>query len=47
MEVTNVQQALTALQEKGLTWRAARGVYAIDDPLTVDVMRDNAMLNDI
>lgn len=44
LEVTNVQQALTALQEKGLAWRAARGVYAIDDPLTLDVMRDNGML---
>ena len=47
LEVTNVQQALTALQEKGLAWRAARGVYAIDDPLTVEVMRDSGMLKEI
>lgn len=46
MEVTNVQQALTALQEKGLAWRAARGVYAIDDPLTVEVMRASGMLTE-
>ena len=44
IEVTNVQQALTALQEKGLAWRAARGVYAIDDPLTVDVMREHGLI---
>lgn len=47
LEVTNVQQALTALQEKGLVWRAARGVYAIDDPLTADVMLKSGMLRDI
>ncbi len=28
---TNVQHALSALQEKGLVWRAARGVYALED----------------
>ncbi len=28
---TNVQQALIALQDKGLVWRAARGVYALED----------------
>ena len=44
IEVTNVQQALAALQEKGLAWRAARGVYAIDDPLTVDVMREHGLI---
>jgi hypothetical protein len=47
LEVTNVQQALLSLQEKGLAWRAARGVYAIDDPLTVEVMRENGMLKDV
>ena len=46
MQITNVQQALSALQEKGLAWRAARGVYAIDDPLTVDVMRLHGLLTE-
>ncbi|MBC7709513.1 MAG: ATP-binding protein [Rhizobacter sp.] len=46
MQITNVQQSLTALQEKGLAWRAARGVYAIDDPLTVDVMRRHGLLTE-
>lgn len=31
VEVNSVQQALIALQEKGLVWRAARGVYAMED----------------
>ncbi len=30
-DIPNVQQALTALQEKALIWRAARGVYALED----------------
>jgi hypothetical protein len=45
IEVTNVQQALLSLQEKGLVWRAARGVYAVEDALTVEVMRENELLN--
>jgi hypothetical protein len=31
VEQGNVQQALLALQEKALVWRAARGVYALED----------------
>lgn len=30
-DVPNVQQALTALQEKALVWRASRGIYALED----------------
>ena len=30
-DLSNVQQALVALQEKGLVWKAARGVYALED----------------
>lgn len=30
-DIPNVQQALVALQEKGLVWKAARGVYALED----------------
>jgi hypothetical protein len=31
LDISNVQGALTALQEKALVWRAARGVYAIEE----------------
>ncbi|MDH3210251.1 MAG: ATP-binding protein [Burkholderiaceae bacterium] len=31
LDTPNVQQALSALQEKGLVWRAARGVYALEE----------------
>lgn len=30
-DIPNVQQALAALQEKGLVWKASRGVYAVED----------------
>ena len=30
-DLSNVQQVLVALQEKGLVWKAARGVYALED----------------
>ena len=30
-DLSNVQQALVALQDKGLVWKAARGVYALED----------------
>jgi hypothetical protein len=37
-DIPNVQQALTALQEKALIWRAARGVYALEDTALVDAI---------
>jgi len=37
-DVSNVQQALTALQEKALVWRAARGVYALEDVTLADLL---------
>lgn len=43
-ETNNVQQALLALQEKALVWKAARGVYALEDSNLVALMHDAGML---
>ena len=40
----NVQQALTALQEKALVWRAARGIYALEDASLRDLLEQEGML---
>jgi len=42
----NVQQALAALQEKALIWKAERGVYAIEEQGLPDLMRSAGMLPD-
>jgi len=43
-ETNNVQQALVALQDKALVWKAARGVYALEDSFLADLMRQAGML---
>lgn len=43
-EVPGIQQALIALQEKKLVWRASRGVYAVDEQVIVDILRDDGLL---
>ena len=43
-DVSNVQQALGALQDKALVWRAARGVYALEDGALAEVMGDAGLL---
>lgn len=40
----NVQQALNALQEKALVWRAARGVYALEDTFLAELMDKAGLL---
>jgi len=40
----NVQQALAALQEKALVWKADRGVYAIEEQGLPDLMRSAGIL---
>lgn len=40
-----VQQALLVLQERSLVWRAARGVYALEELSLADLMRSEGMLN--
>lgn len=42
---SNVQQALMALQNKGLIWKETRGVYAIEEGSTMDLMRQQGMLD--
>lgn len=44
VEVSNVQQALLALQEKTLVWKAARGVYALEDDNLKELMTRAGML---
>jgi hypothetical protein len=45
-DVPNVQQALIALQEtKKLVWRASRGVYAVDEEVIVDILREQGLLD--
>lgn len=45
-ETNNVQQALAALQDKALVWKAARGVYALEDSFLAELMRQAGMLDD-
>lgn len=45
-EAGNVQQALTALQEKTLAWKASRGVYALEDTFLAELMDKAGMLAD-
>lgn len=44
-ETNNVQQALAALQEKALIWKAARGIYALEDTFLAELMRKAGMLD--
>jgi len=44
-ETNNVQQALAALQEKALIWKAARGIYALEDTFLAELMRNAGMLD--
>jgi hypothetical protein len=44
VEVTGVQQALLALQEKKLVWKASRGVYAVDEQVIVDLLAGDGLL---
>ncbi|GCL63032.1 ATP-binding protein [Pseudaquabacterium pictum] len=43
-ETNNVQQALVALQDKALVWKAARGVYALEDSFLAELMQQAGML---
>jgi len=46
-ETNNVQQALAALQEKALVWKAARGIYALEDSLLADLMASAGLLEPV
>jgi hypothetical protein len=45
VDVPGVQQALIALQDKKLIWRAARGVYAVEEQNTVDLLKADGLLD--
>lgn len=40
MDVPSAQQALAALQEKGLVWKESRGVYALEDQAVIDLLKE-------
>lgn len=44
VEVPDVQQALTALQERQLVWRGLGGVYAVDEHMIGDLLRSDGLL---
>ena len=44
-DVPGVQQALIALQDKKLVWKAARGVYAIEDQSIFDLLKASGQLD--
>ncbi len=46
-DVPAVQQALIALQEKALVWRAARGVYALEEATLAELMAQQGLLADV
>jgi hypothetical protein len=43
-DVPGVQQALIALQDKKLIWRAARGVYAVEERNIIDLLKTGGLL---
>lgn len=45
VDVPGVQQALIALQDKKLIWRAARGVYAVEEKNIVDLLRADGLID--
>lgn len=44
-EVSNVQAALGALQEKSLVWKEKRGVYSLEESTTAELMREHGLLD--
>jgi hypothetical protein len=44
LDVPQAQAALQALQDKALAWRAARGVYALEETTLADLMASQGML---
>jgi hypothetical protein len=43
-DTSNVQQALSALQDKMLVWKEGRGVYALEDSGTAELLKRHQML---
>lgn len=44
-EVSNIQAALAALQEKSLVWKEKRGVYSLEESTTAELLRQHGLLD--
>ena len=44
LDISSVQAALTALQEKTLVWKEKRGIYAIEESSTADLLDSSGLL---
>lgn len=44
-EVSNIQAALGALQEKALIWKEKRGVYSLEESTTAELLRQHGLLD--
>jgi len=44
-DVSNVQQALVALQEKSMVWKEKRGVYALEESATAESLEEHGLLD--
>lgn len=44
-DISNVQQSLAALQDKGLVWREKRGVYALEESTTAELLKAQGLLD--
>lgn len=47
LDVTQAQSALQALQDKALVWRAARGVYALEEGSLAELMAAQGLLDPV
>jgi hypothetical protein len=45
IDTSNIQAALTALQEKSLVWKEKRGVYSLEEASTLDLMQRHGLLS--
>jgi hypothetical protein len=46
-DTSNVQQVLSALQDKLLVWKERRGVYALEDSALFDLLQRKGMLDTV
>jgi hypothetical protein len=44
-EVSNIQAALGALQEKALIWKEKRGVYSLEESTMAELLRQHGLLD--
>ena len=44
-EISNVQQALIALQEKSLIWKEKRGIYSLEESATAELLSNRGLMS--